>query len=125
MKTKAWSPAITFVLLGITATTLASAALDWQRLPLHPDNMSLLATSESGLPVRNLRLGDWSVLSTPPGLLPGLLPKPGVYKTVPYACIVVVPDKCPDDRSVVALPERGSTMPVIKPELRFLPLRSK
>lgn len=50
---------------------------------------------------------------------------PGVYRTEPYACIVVVPDKCPDDRSVVPPSERGSAMPVIKPELRFTPLRSK
>ena len=96
MKTKAWSPAISIVMFGITATTLASAALDWQRLPNQRDGMRLLTTAGGGPPVSNLKMGEGATV----------LPLPGVYKTEPYACIVVVPDKCHDDYSVVAPGER-------------------
>ncbi len=108
-------------MFGITATTLASAALDWQRLPDQRDSMRLLPTPSGGLLVRNLKMGERATIAQSASALP----IPGVYKTEPYACIVVVPDKCPDDRSVVAPAERGSAMPVIKPELRFTPLGSK
>ena len=121
MKTKAWSPAIRFVMFGITATTLASAALDWQRMPNQRDSMRLLTTADGGLPVPNLQMGARAVIAQSASAL--LIP--GIYKTAPYACIVVVPDKCPDDHSVVAPAECGSAMPVIRPELRFTPLLSK
>lgn len=45
--------------------------------------------------------------------------KPGVYETWPYTCIVVVPGPHPDDKSMV--PSTGDGMPVIKPDLRFIP----
>jgi hypothetical protein len=53
------------------------------------------------------------------------LPMPGIYKTEPYACIVLVPESQADDRSVVKPTDRGSAMPVIKPELRFIPMPGK
>jgi hypothetical protein len=46
---------------------------------------------------------------------------PGVYKTVPYSCIVVVPGPQPDDRCIVRPGGGDSSMPVVKPELRFIP----
>jgi hypothetical protein len=52
-------------------------------------------------------------------------PKPGVYTTEPFTCIVIVPPKQPDDQSVMKPKESGSAMPVIKPDLRFIPLPSK
>lgn len=121
MKTKAWSRVTSLSMFGITATTLASAAIDWQRLPNQRDSTRLLPTAGGGLPIRNFQRGERATIAQSASALP----MPGVYKTEPYACIVVVPDKFPDDRSVVALAERGSAMPVIKPELRFTPLRSK
>lgn len=57
------------------------------------------------------------------------LPKPGVYRTEPYACIVAVPHQHLDDNCII-----GSTngvaglagpsemnMPIIRPELRLIP----
>jgi hypothetical protein len=51
---------------------------------------------------------------------------PGIYKTEPYACIVIVPGPHPDDRSLIQPPSTPSDpMPVIKPDLRFVPVRPK
>ena len=45
----------------------------------------------------------------------------GVYRTVPYSGIVVVPGPHPDDRCVVR-PDGGNvSMPIIKPDLRCIP----
>jgi hypothetical protein len=46
---------------------------------------------------------------------------PGVYRTVPYSCIVVVPGPHPDDRCIVRPPDVDFSMPIIKPELQFIP----
>ena len=53
------------------------------------------------------------------------LPKPGVYKTEPFTCIVIVPGKNADDRSLFKPAEPGSAMPVVRPELRFVPIPAK
>jgi hypothetical protein len=50
---------------------------------------------------------------------------PGVYSTEPYTCIVIVPVAHPDDQSVIHPPEPAPNMPVLKPDLRFVPLRPK
>jgi hypothetical protein len=48
--------------------------------------------------------------------------KPGVYKTSPYTCLVLVPGPHPDDCSVRGPGETGvESMPTIKPELKFIP----
>jgi hypothetical protein len=52
----------------------------------------------------------------PPGIAPG------IYKTAPYTCIVVVPGPCPDDSAIVSPHGKKYSMPIIKPELRFIPL---
>jgi hypothetical protein len=52
--------------------------------------------------------------------VPATVP-PGVYRTVPYSCIVVVPGLHPDDRCIVRPPDVDSSMPIIKPELQFIP----
>jgi hypothetical protein len=51
-----------------------------------------------------------------------LAPGPGVYTTSPYACMVVVPGKQADDRSLVKPAAPGSVMPVIEPPMRFNPV---
>src|ERR1035441_3811796 len=48
-------------------------------------------------------------------------PPAGVYKTSPYSCIVVVPGPHPDDRCVVKPSGVESAMPIIRPDLRFIP----
>ena len=53
--------------------------------------------------------------------LPGQLPA-GVYKTLPYTCIVVVPGPHPDDRAVVSPRSGDYPMPIIRPDLQFIPL---
>jgi hypothetical protein len=45
----------------------------------------------------------------------------GVYRTVPYSCIVVVPGPHPDDRCIVRPPDVDFSMLVVKPELQFIP----
>jgi hypothetical protein len=52
-------------------------------------------------------------------------PQPGVYKTEPYACIVVVPEFHPDERMIIGgNKEIESAMPIIKPETRLIPFRA-
>ena len=48
-------------------------------------------------------------------------PPAGVYRTVPYSCIVVVPGPHPDDRCVVNPRGMESAMPIIRPDLSFIP----
>jgi hypothetical protein len=45
-----------------------------------------------------------------------------VYKTLPYTCIVVVPGPHPDDRAIVNPSSRDYRMPIIRPDLQFIPL---
>ena len=50
-------------------------------------------------------------------------PKPGVYETAPFSCIVLVPGPHPDDRAIIGS-DRGnnySAMPIVRPDLRFIP----
>ena len=69
---------------------------------------------------------EFKIQSLPPSArpispsAPAALP-PGVYRTVPYSCIVVVPGPHPDDRCIVRPGGGDSSMPVVKPELRFIP----
>jgi hypothetical protein len=105
----------------IAATNLAPAPLELLQLPHHNAKMSLFAAGDGGRAVRNLKMGELAAITKP---LPSL-PTPGVYKTAPFTCIVVVPGKHADDRSTVKPTEVDSAMPVVKPELRFIPLHSK
>ena len=56
------------------------------------------------------------------GRAPSANPPPGVYKTAPYTCIVVVPGPHRDDQCVVNPGESDSSMPIVKPDLQFIPL---
>jgi hypothetical protein len=58
--------------------------------------------------------------ASPPRSIP-----PGVYTTAPYSCIVVVPGPHPDDRCIVGPGGGDSSMPIIKPDLRFIPLHPR
>jgi len=105
----------------IAATNPASEPSDLLRVPHQRASMSVFAAADRRHQGRNLKMGKrGAIAKSSPSL-----PIPGAYKTAPYACIVIVPGKNPDDHSVVEPAERGSAMPVIKPELRFIPLRSK
>jgi hypothetical protein len=46
---------------------------------------------------------------------------PGVYRTFPYSCIVVVPGPQLDDKCVVNPGGGHCPMPIIKPDLQFIP----
>jgi hypothetical protein len=59
------------------------------------------------------------MLAPPNGLAPG------IYKTEPYTCIVIVPGEHPDDRMAIHPPDQGSNMPVLKPDLHFIPVQPK
>ena len=47
----------------------------------------------------------------------------GVYKTEPYSCIVVVPGAHPDDRCIINPGGGDYSMPIVKPDLQFIPYR--
>ena len=49
------------------------------------------------------------------------LPRPGVYKTEPYAIILVVPERGMDDRILSGASDVHSQMPVINPGLKAVP----
>ncbi len=51
---------------------------------------------------------------------PPIIP-PGVYKTAPYCCIVVVPGPQLDDKCIVNPGGGNSPMPVVKPDVQFIP----
>ncbi|HWV98618.1 MAG TPA: hypothetical protein VNZ64_02885 [Candidatus Acidoferrum sp.] len=105
----------------IPATNLASAPNDSTRLPYQRANTNLLTNAIGGLRGHNLAAGE----RTRTANWPSWPLTPGAYKTAPYACIVIVPDKNLDDCCVVAPAECDSRMPVVTPELRLVPLRSK
>ena len=46
---------------------------------------------------------------------------PGVYRTAPYNCIVVIPGPQLDDKCIVNPGGGNDPMPVIKPDLQFIP----
>jgi len=60
-----------------------------------------------------------------PDSLPHLFPAPGVYKTEPFTCIVVVPSSNHDDRMVIGPANTDQQMSIIPPDLRFVPLPRK
>jgi hypothetical protein len=51
---------------------------------------------------------------------PAIIP-PGVYRTAPYSCIVVVPGPQLDDKCIVNPGGGNDPMPIIKPDLQFIP----
>jgi hypothetical protein len=46
---------------------------------------------------------------------------PGVYRTFPYTCIVVVPGPHPDDACIAKPGNMDPSMPIVKPDLQFIP----
>jgi hypothetical protein len=53
--------------------------------------------------------------------------KPGIYRTLPYTSIVIVPRLQVDDGAIVRPREPAPSMPIIavRPELRFIPWSPK
>jgi len=92
-------------------------------------NIQVIPFAGTNRPFRPLPPGhkpETQIQILPPSAQPGSPPAPttippGVYRTVPYSCIVVVPGPHPDDRCVVKPGNVDSSMPIIKPELRFIP----
>jgi hypothetical protein len=46
---------------------------------------------------------------------------PGVYQTFPYSCLVVVPERHPDENAIRPAPGVDGKIRVIEPELQFVP----
>jgi hypothetical protein len=53
------------------------------------------------------------------------LPGPGVYRTEPFAGIVVVPGTNIDDRMIIGPLNSDEKMPILRPNLRFIPWGGK
>lgn len=66
------------------------------------------------------RHGTNQVMNLPPRSL-----APGIYKTEPFTCIVVVPGSNSDDQMVIGPANPDQNMPIIPPHLRFVPLSRK
>jgi hypothetical protein len=105
----------------IAAANLASAPANGPFLTNQWANANLSPTAAGGRHANSRKSGTSRIVAKSLSSLP----IPGVYKTTPYACIVIVPGKNPDDHCVVRPSENGDAMPAIKPDLRFVPLSSK
>jgi hypothetical protein len=98
---------------------LIAANLAWrQALPPQPATLTVLPTRTRAKVQVPAQLQDLKSLSTE-------FPKPGVYTTTPYTCVIIVPDARIDEQFVVRPTAPPSSMPVLKPELHFVPFGSK
>jgi hypothetical protein len=50
-------------------------------------------------------------------------PPPGLYKTEPYTCLVLIPGPHPDDKCIIGngAAQPNIQMPIRQPELQFIP----
>jgi hypothetical protein len=48
--------------------------------------------------------------------------KPGLFKTAPYSMIVIVPGDSGDEQFAASVGDANSRMPIVRPELKFIPL---
>ena len=90
----------------------ATIAKSWRPVPL-----VLRSNTNSALEGRKLALKQ---KRTPEHKEP---PAPGIYKTAPYTCIVIVPGPHPDDQAVKPVGP-APPMPTIEPKLEFIPWSS-
>ncbi len=109
-------------------------------IPFAEGNPRFPALAQTGKPESNIRVFPLGALQPPrvlPMIPPGayrpgasnlfLIPSaprtvpPGVYKTEPYSCIVVVPGAHLDDRCIINPGVGDIPMPIVKPDLRFIP----
>jgi len=93
-------------------TTVATNTLPWNQ-SVFPTN---LFVATNGLPL--LFFGTNRLVSLPTVGSPA----PGLWKTEPFACIVLVPGPHPDESMVVHLGKAETKMPIIKPPVKFVPL---
>lgn len=63
------------------------------------------------------------ILNFNPAAPPAL--KPGVYKTEPFSCLILVPGAHPDDRIIIGTKGAQRGIPTFSPELRFIPWTQK
>jgi hypothetical protein len=108
---------------GLLLAALFAAVLFAAATPTNEDPLVILRPSVAGstnLALASLSARPMEYLDRQPEASQPL--KPGVYQTRPDAIILIVPKRGLDDRSVVELGGVGSKMPVVKPELRAVPI---
>jgi hypothetical protein len=88
-------------------------------IPTSGSNLLLLASAPAHKPAYSVPVLPSAVRPHPPSVSPTI--PAGVYRTVPYGCIVVVPGPHPDDRCIFGKGTGESSMPIIKPDLRVIP----
>ena len=107
----------------IAGTNQQSLAVQTRRGNANRRRQIILTNQPGNALVFGLPLKSSTNLQTLGNVPPSL--KPGNYQTEPYSMIVKVPGKHPDEKMASSAPEIASTpeapMPVIKPELRFIP----
>ncbi len=81
----------------------------------------------SNSPARFAGIRNFSPPSATPKarLFPQHAPAPGLYKTEPFSCLVLVPGPHPDDRALAPGAAVDPKMPIVKPELRLVPWPKK
>ncbi len=118
---------------GLTFSICARAQLATNHWTVAATNLTWLSTNVVGL---RSPAGSSLFLVPPTRFQPearpavnqsptAALPAPGVYRTAPFACIVVVPGNHLDDPMAVRPGANTPSMPVLKPELHFIPLHPK
>jgi hypothetical protein len=91
---------------------------------------SIPALASKPQPADAKRFLTREVVSKPPGNTAAIIGhpqapvalEPGVYKTEPFACIVVVPEPQLDDALVIQPPAGRFSMRIVAPDLRFVPV---
>jgi hypothetical protein len=81
-----------------------------------------LRSDSTRSPVPGFKTGKAPLAGKLPLASPSAGLKPGVYRTFPFTCIVIVPGPHPDDVSAVESGTDGmEKLPVFKPGLKFVP----
>jgi len=140
-----WSIAVAFVAAGLAwalarggpAARSESLVPSAQKIaPASPSRGERVVTTSAPAPGGKPELaqvkfpGTLELVSTVPGNTAGNASRrpassplaPGVYKTEPFACIVVVPGSQLDDAMIIPPPAGEFSMRTIVPDLRFIPI---
>ena len=104
---------------GLAMPWPGNASIKVMAVPSLGNKAPLLALAPARKPEFKIQTLPLSARLRPP-TAPPMIPA-GVYKTVPYSCIVVVPGPHPNDRCVINPGDVASAMPIVRPDLRFIP----
>jgi hypothetical protein len=76
--------------------------------------------AQCSLPTRIMKLRLALMANGTIRVLPTHL-QPGIYETAPYSGLVLVPGSCGDERAIIVPSVQDFSMPMVEPDLRFIP----